>query len=103
MAFDSVGRIVVTGYVDGTIDFGGVNHVASSGQADGFFAKLTPNGDLLYSTIFGGGASDVGYGITVNSSNDSIVVGYHGSQVDFGGGVLNSNGNADAFVAMFAE
>jgi hypothetical protein len=49
------------------------------GLQDAFVAKINPaNGgssDLTYSTYFGGGGRDAGYGIAVNSSGEAFVTG----------------------------
>lgn len=54
----------------------------SSGDQDGdsYVAKLNPTGSgLEYSTYLGGTNSDVGYGITVDSSENAYVTGYTAS------------------------
>jgi len=98
----------VTGFTT-SADFpttSGAYQTVHGGLRDAFVAKLNPVGSaLVYSTYFGGGASDEGRSITVNASGYAYVAGRTVSpdfpttadafQRDFGGGLLY-----DAFVAQ---
>ncbi|MEO5951796.1 MAG: SBBP repeat-containing protein, partial [Chloroflexia bacterium] len=74
------------------------------GIQDAFLVKMPANGSaLIYSTYFGGGSADAGYGAAVDSQGNAYVSGYtlsanlpvlNAYQAIYGGG-------GDAFVAKF--
>jgi hypothetical protein len=76
VAVDSLGNIYVTGLTESqnfpvTANAFQKSHSADSGELDAFFTKLSPNGELLYSTYLGGNKSDCGYYIA--AANPSII------------------------------
>jgi len=78
---------------------------AFGGGVDAFVTRLDAAGSPLYSTYLGGGASDVGTGIAVDSAGAAYVTGQTSSG-DFP--VVNPlqptiGGGSDAFVAKLAE
>ena len=94
---DSSGNSYITGYFEGTVDFGGGN-VTSAGSADFFVLKLNSSGTFQWVNTYGGSAFDVGQDITVDSSGNSYITGYFEGTVDFGGGNVTSAGAADIFI-----
>jgi len=94
---DSSGNSYITGYFEGTVDFGAGN-VTSAGAADIFILKLNSSGTFQWVNIFGGTSTDVGQGIAVDSSGNSYITGYFQGTVDFGGGNVTSAGSDDIFV-----
>jgi hypothetical protein len=77
IAVDSSGNAYVTGYTEST-DFPTVNAIQSSlaGSANAFITKINATGSaLVHSTYLGGGGSDIGYGIAVDSSGNAYVTG----------------------------
>ena len=102
IAVDSSGNAYVTGGTNST-NFPTVGAVQASnhGDYDVFVARLNANGSALgYSTYLGGGGTDVGYGIAVDSAGNAYVTGFTGS-VAFpvvNGVQLSAPGNYDAFV-----
>ena len=94
---DSSGNSYITGYFEGTVDFGG-GSVTSAGAADIFILKLNSSGTFQWVNIFGGTSTDVGQGIAVDSSGNSYITGYFQGTVDFGGGNVTSAGSDDIFV-----
>lgn len=77
IAVDSAGSPYVTGYTASN-DFPTVAPIqaAKGGADDAFVAKLSPAGNaLVYSTYLGGGGSDFGNGIAVDSSGSAYVAG----------------------------
>jgi hypothetical protein len=75
------------------------------GEYDAFVVKLGPDGDnLIYSTYLGGSGGDVGYGVAVDGSRQTFVVGATGSS-DFPtqNEYQTSQGGADVFVTKVAS
>ncbi len=81
-------------------------------RADGFVAKLSPDGSqILWATLLGGSRRDAAYGVRTDSFGDVYVVGSTGSD-DFPttvgaydptfNGPTRSNGLTDAFVAKLS-
>ena len=98
-AVDGSGNVVVTGYFNGTVNFGGGNLVSVG--YDIFLAKYNASGVHQWSQRFGGASFDVGYAVAVDGSGNVIVTGYFNSTVNFGGGNLVSAGVEDIFVAKY--
>ncbi len=102
IAVDSAGDVYVTGYVNGSIDFGG-GALTSAGGADAFAVKLSgSNGNYVWAKLFGDSQDQAGQGIAVDSSGHVHVTGYVNGSVDFGGGTLTSAGGADAFAVKLS-
>jgi hypothetical protein len=109
IAADNAGNAYVTGNTRST-DFPILNAFQPSlsppgndGQAgDAFVTKLSPTGTILYSTLFGGTGSDLGYGIAVDKTGDAFVAGYTTS-TDLPANAMQSKagGSSDAFVVEF--
>jgi endonuclease V-like protein UPF0215 family len=97
ITIDSSGNSYITGYFDGTVNFGG-GDVTSAGSRDIFVLKLNSSGTFQWVSTFGGTASDAGYGITIDSSGNSYITGYFNGTVNFGGGDVTSAGGTDIFV-----
>ncbi len=98
VAVDGAGSVVVVGYSDGSVDFGG-GPLTSAGAADTFIAKLDASGMWLWSQSFGDVGDQIPNGVAVDGAGNIVLVGYFNGSVDFGGGPLASAGAADTFVA----
>jgi hypothetical protein len=95
--------IIVTGRVNGTVDFGGGPRSAVGGGGDDLFvAKYTASGGHLWSEVFGGTATDRGNAVAVDASGNVIVVGISMASGAFGGAVLPGLGSIDVIVAKYA-
>ncbi len=103
--FDSNNNIVLTG-VTGSTDF----HVtvdalqsSNAGITDGFIVKLSPDGDLLYSSYFGGSGEDWAYGVHLDTSDNILFGGWTNSLGLATAGAYKSTpqGN-DVFVARMS-
>ncbi len=65
IAVDSSDNIIITGY----------KFVSSTSSWDAFVAKCHPSGVQLWNRTFGGSGDDHGYGISVDSTDDIVIVG----------------------------
>ena len=84
VAVDLTDNVIVTGK---TYSFG-------AGGADAFVVKYSPSGVQLWNATWGGSNSECGYGVTVDSANNIIVVGYTDS---LGAGL------DDVFIAKYSS
>ena len=100
VAVDGSGNVIVTGWFQGTVDFGG-GGVASAGSFDAFVAKYDESGVYQWSRHFGDTSGDAGQSVAVDAWGSVIVTGFFAGTVDFGGGNLVSAGDADIFVAKY--
>ena len=78
------GSIVIVGYFENTVDFGG-GPLESVGAHDVFVARYDSAGGHVWSRAFGGTDNDEGLRVTVNNSGDVIVAGTSRGSVDSGG------------------
>ena len=97
IAVDSSGNSYITGYFNGTVDFGG-GDVTSAGDSDIFVLKLDSSGTFQWVKTFGSASSDYGRAIAVDSSGNSYITGRIREIVDFGGGDVTFAGGSDIFV-----
>jgi len=99
VAIDSAGNVVVTGYMDGSADFGG-GTLTTAGSADIIVLKLSgSNGGHQWSHRYGATSFEQGLGITLDANDKPLVTGYFKGTVDFGGGPLVGTGAlADIFL-----
>lgn len=102
VATDASGNLTITGYFQGTVDFGG-GALVSAGRGDVFIARYDARGVHRWSQRFGSNLDDWGQAVTVNASGSSIVSGFFKNTVDFGGGPLVSAGENDVFLAKYSE
>ncbi len=98
VATDSANSIVVTGYFQGSINFGGSTLNAAGNLRDAFLVKLDPQGGHLWSKRFGGSSSERSWEVEIDASGNIIIAGYFYGSVDFGGGALVSAGSQDIFL-----
>ncbi len=92
IAVDAAGNAYMTGAGRRTL----------GGNYDAFVAKLTPDGSaLVYGTLLGGSAFDIGIGIAVDAAGNAYVTGQSGVDFPVTPGALQPmyGGNFDAFVA----
>lgn len=109
VAVDSTNNILVAGYFQGTVDFGGVT-LTNAGSSDIFVAKFASSGSLLWAKRFGGTPADVCRAMVLDAANNILIsgtYGFYGTAVDFGGGPLplpggGNFGGTDVFVAKLS-
>jgi len=109
VAIDDSGDIFVTGTTTSPSAFPlllASQSAYGGGNADAFFMKMNGDGDLLFSSYFGGNEEDMGRGISVNTKGPGnfVISGstrggsfplQYARQPTYGGGLF------DAYVAMF--
>lgn len=95
VATDPAGNLYVTGWFEGTVDFG-AGPLVSEGAIDVFVLKLDPAGHAIWSRRFGSGYGGAGTKIALDASGNILLGGTYGGvlfpnvvdRVDFGGGPL---------------
>ena len=102
------GSVIVTGGFNGSAVFGGGGEneiiLNSSGEADAFVARYSPDGNPAWATGAGGPGWDFGHAVCALSDGSSLVTGEFSMEAGFGKGdsgesVLTSNGESDVFIA----
>jgi len=108
VAIDSAGNVTIAGGMIGTVDFGGGPLVATT--ADLFLASFDSSGSHRFSRVmagsFAGGSSVVSVKprlALAATGTPLAVAGEMRGNVDFGGGTLSSNGQADIYLARYAS
>lgn len=101
MDVDSDGNVYVTGFFEGTLDFG-QSLLTSVGDFDIFLAKYSSDGDLLWATRAGGSGSDFPLAIALGEGSITIT-GEFGGTARFGATTLTSSGGQDPFVAVYSD
>jgi len=96
VALNSDGTIIVAGYSPSTDgDF-----VTGHYSGPTLLAKLTPQGDLVWSTAMGGSDSDYFYGVAINTDGTIIAAGY-ASSTDGDFAIAPGHGD-DALLAKYS-
>ncbi|MBI4702987.1 MAG: nucleotide-binding protein [Deltaproteobacteria bacterium] len=99
VAVDSADNVLLTGYYQGSVDFGGGPLPSNNSSLDIFIAKYDKTGKHLWSKRFGNWSSQYATAVAVDAGGGVCLAGYFQSAVDFGGGSLWSVGGGDLFVA----
>ena len=106
IAVDSTGNVYTTGFFASTVDFdpgAGTSNLTSAGSSDVFISKLDASGNLVFAKRFGGGISDLGYSIAVDSTENIYTTGFFQDTVDFdpsaGTTNLTTAGLSDVFIS----
>ncbi len=104
------GDLVVGGKFEGTLAFGALPPITSVMQADGFVARLAPDGTVAWARGFGGlpanlNRDDEVTGVATFPDGSVVVTGYVEGTIDLGGGPLEEGpggGRGTLFVARYA-
>jgi hypothetical protein len=94
IATDSNDNVYVTGYTEGDLDGN-----SSAGNKDIFIVKYSSSGDKQWTRQLGTSSNEVGYDITINSSDNVYVTGY--TEGDLDGNSSAGGGTADLFVVKY--
>ena len=100
VATDAQGNVYLTGYFDGSINFGG-NGFTSGGLTDAFLVKLDANGVHQWSKAFSAPSPQYGASLATDAQGNVVLLVNGYNTIDFGGGGLTSAGNYDIYVAKF--
>ncbi|MDI1435074.1 SBBP repeat-containing protein [Polyangium sorediatum] len=99
LAVDGVGNVVIAGYFQQQVDFGG-GVLTAAGQAfDAFVAKFNATGQHLWSKKYGNDADQSAKSLAVDGAGNVYVAGEASGAIDFGAGLVMAQGNPSAFVA----
>lgn len=81
IAVDSAGNCYLAGVISWSSDFPLLNASQShfGGELDVFVAKLSPDGELIFSTFLGGSSLEEAWGIVVDDASNCYVTGYTNS------------------------
>jgi hypothetical protein len=102
METDTAGRIIVFGYFSGSIDFGN-GAIVSTGGRDIFLAQFDPDGNVLWSHVYGGAGQQYPGALAVNESGKIAITGFVDAAVNFGGGALTPTTPFDPVLAVFTS
>lgn len=105
MVLDKLGNVYITGFFEGTADFDpgpGVANLSKVGNGrDFYFAKYDNNGNYIWAKNLGGGNSDVGNSLTIDSIGHIHIVGSFFGVLDFDPGVGTSTLSTGIFIAEY--
>lgn len=94
------GSVVITGYIYGSINFGG-GTLTSAGSSDAFLAIFDFDGNHVFSARYGDASAQMGLDVALERFGGVVMTGQFQGSIDFGGGALTSAGANDIFVARF--
>ncbi|MDP1801751.1 MAG: T9SS type A sorting domain-containing protein [Bacteroidota bacterium] len=102
---DQLGNVFICGEFSGAIDFDFSPvtdyYMASAGGTDGFVAKYSPAGALIWARRIGGPKTDVCYGLAIDNLGNCLITGTFDSTATFNAALtatLASNGSQDVFL-----
>ena len=98
IAVDGDDNVYLTGYFEGTADFG-TTYLTSVVGVDAYVAKLDTSGNWLWAVRGGGTDNDFGQGIAVDGAGNAYLTGFFSGSADFGPYTLTSSGYEDVFAA----
>jgi hypothetical protein len=93
LALDSRGAVLVTGFLQGSLD-----GLGDTGRADAFLLKVTPGGARRWTRRLGTPGTDQAFAIAVNAADQVFIAG--GTEAEIAG--TPGLGNADIFTASFS-
>jgi hypothetical protein len=109
LATDDAGAVYVAGSFNGAADFdpgSGITAIASLGNSDGFLAKYSAPGNLVWVSRLGGIATETLTSLARDGNGNLYVGGGFSGSADFdpgpGSQVLNSVGGQDGYVAKYS-
>jgi hypothetical protein len=103
LAQDAAGNLYLSGFVDGTTDFG--DGLKTSLDQDGFLAKFTPDGTHALSRLYGDARRQWATQVVVAPDGNVVLGGDFEGAIDFGSGELRTRGFgvSNLFVTELSE
>lgn len=98
---DSFGNVLVGGFFSMGLNFD-TKMLVATGPADGFVARLSPEGLLLWAEALGGTGSDIVYGVASAPDGASFITGVFDGSMTLDKTMLISGGLGDVFFARLA-
>ena len=96
---DDAGNSYITGYFQGTANFGSQT-LTSAGAQDVFVAKYDTDGQLIWVTSAGGANADIANAVDFDSNGNVVITGEFSGTATFGSETLTSQGGSiDVFTA----
>ncbi|MRG91605.1 SBBP repeat-containing protein [Polyangium spumosum] len=99
LVVDALGNVVISGYFQQQVDFGGGVLTATGNAFDVFVAKFNGLGQHQWSRRYGNEADQSAKGLAVDGMGNVYLAGEASGSIDFGNGALTAQGNPNAFVA----
>ncbi len=100
IAIDPDGNLLVTGVFANTVRFGDLAILTSTGSSDFFVAKITTNGNWVWSSRAGGTAYDLANALALDAQGNIYVTGYFQGTCLFPGlSSVVSSGSSDFYLA----
>jgi hypothetical protein len=99
VAIDNEGHVIVIGHFDGAVDFGGGDLVAGGASSCTFLAKFDGSGAHMWSRNLGDSLKLCTNKMAVDGNSNILIVNDFNGTVDFGGGVISSQGFRDGVIA----
>jgi hypothetical protein len=103
VAADTLGNIVITGYLEGKVDVGGVSlNAGGNGKGDLLVASFASDGTPNWSKSFGDSDNaQIGRDVAVDAAGNVLVTGYFSGALQIGTTSLSTSGGTapDVFVA----
>jgi hypothetical protein len=96
---DAGANVVLAGFAQGDIDFGGGSLVGTGGNP--VLAKFDPYGNHLWSARYGDEGTYAAATATTDASGNIFATGTLQGSVDFGGGTLVGAGQGDVYLVKF--
>lgn len=105
---DSEGNIIVAGSTNSTAQLiSSATHQSEygGGESDVFIIKYAENGDIIWSTYFGGAQLDEAYSMKITDDDKIILCGLTNSQTKIASNGFQNNlaGASDGFIACFSK
>ena len=97
---DAEGNIYITGYFQGTADFGNFG-LSSKGSNDIFITKYDPNGNCLWAISAGGDDDDQVKAISTDAEGNVYITGFFRGTTNFEDFSLSCKGRFDIFIAKY--
>jgi hypothetical protein len=93
-------HILLGGSFVSEMNFGGGNLISTNNNDDAAVAWLDLSGNYVWAHRYGDAAKpQFAFAVAADPAGNALVAGIFASTIDFGGGLMTSNGSSDAFVA----